>query len=61
MAKKPKPKNKNPSKKYTQYTVSGDNIEKAPFCPKCGPGIFLAKHKDRKTCGKCGYTIFEKK
>ncbi len=61
MAKKAKPKNKNPSKKYTQYTVSGDKIEKAPFCPKCGPGVFLAKHKDRKTCGKCGYTIFEKK
>ncbi|MBT3985104.1 30S ribosomal protein S27ae [archaeon] len=61
MAKKPKPKNKNPSKKHTKYTVSGDKIERAPFCPKCGPGIFLAQHKNRKTCGKCGYTIFEKK
>ncbi|MCA9478717.1 MAG: 30S ribosomal protein S27ae [Simkania sp.] len=25
-------------------------------CPKCGPGIFLADHKDRVSCGKCGYT-----
>lgn len=30
-------------------------------CPKCGPGVFLAAHKDRETCGKCGYTIFKDK
>ena len=24
-------------------------------CPKCGPGTFLAEHKDRLTCGKCNY------
>ena len=24
-------------------------------CPKCGPGVFLANHKDRLTCGSCGY------
>ncbi|MEM4634118.1 MAG: ribosomal S27a family protein [Candidatus Anstonellaceae archaeon] len=28
-------------------------------CPKCGSGIRLAEHKDRRACGKCGY--FEKK
>ncbi len=28
-------------------------------CPKCGAGIRLADHKDRRSCGKCGY--FEKK
>lgn len=28
-------------------------------CPKCGPGVHLAEHKDRRSCGKCGY--FEKK
>ncbi|MBM3229635.1 30S ribosomal protein S27ae [Candidatus Parvarchaeota archaeon] len=28
-------------------------------CPKCGPGTKLAAHKDRSSCGKCGY--FEKK
>jgi small subunit ribosomal protein S27Ae len=28
-------------------------------CPKCGSGIRLASHKDRHSCGKCGY--FEKK
>ncbi|VVB66673.1 30S ribosomal protein S27ae [Candidatus Gugararchaeum adminiculabundum] len=28
-------------------------------CPKCGTGVFLAEHADRRSCGKCGY--FEKK
>lgn len=27
-----------------------------PFCPRCGPGVFLALHPNRKTCGKCGYS-----
>jgi len=31
------------------------------FCPRCGPGVFLAEHKDRFSCGKCGYTEFKKK
>lgn len=25
------------------------------YCPKCGTGIKLAEHKDRLSCGKCGY------
>lgn len=25
------------------------------YCPKCGPGVRLAEHKDRISCGKCGY------
>ena len=29
-------------------------------CPKCGVGTFLAKHKDRESCGQCGYTEFAK-
>ena len=28
-------------------------------CPKCGAGVKLAEHKNRNSCGKCGY--FEKK
>lgn len=24
-------------------------------CPKCGKGFRLAEHKDRRSCGKCGY------
>jgi len=40
------------SKRYDKYK---DGKATQPFCPKCGPGIFLAAHKDRRTCGKCGY------
>lgn len=60
MAKK-KVKNKLTSKKYKKYKIQGNSIEREPFCPKCGPGNFLAMHKDRKTCGLCGYTVFDKK
>ena len=38
------------------YKVAGDKLERASrFCPKCGPGIFMANHKDRYTCGACKY------
>jgi ubiquitin-small subunit ribosomal protein S27Ae len=47
-------KNKVPSKKFSKYQSGKAD----GFCPKCGPGIFLGKHKDRKSCGKCGYAIF---
>ena len=53
MAKK-KTKNHTPTKRYARYK-SG---KAEGYCPKCGPGIFLASHKDRKSCGKCGYTEF---
>lgn len=35
-------------------------VLKAQTCPKCGPGVVLARHKDRNSCGKCGYTEFKK-
>jgi small subunit ribosomal protein S27Ae len=61
MAKKKAPKPKRPSKKYSLYQISGDKIErKNRSCPKCGAGIFLAKHNDRLVCGKCHYTEFVK-
>jgi small subunit ribosomal protein S27Ae len=25
-------------------------------CLKCGAGVRLAEHKDRRSCGKCGYS-----
>jgi len=34
-------------------------IAKREFCPKCGAGYRLAEHKDRRTCGKCGYTAIK--
>ncbi len=39
---------KQKTKKHKPY-APGKN------CPKCGPGFRLADHKNRRTCGKCGY------
>jgi len=30
-------------------------------CPRCGRGYFMAEHKDRQSCGNCGYTTFKTK
>ncbi|MDP9290392.1 MAG: 30S ribosomal protein S27ae [Thermoproteota archaeon] len=27
-------------------------------CPRCGKGVFMAEHRDRYSCGKCGFTEF---
>lgn len=53
--------NKPASKKYKMYSVEGDALKREKYCPRCGPGIFLMKTKDRAYCGKCHYTEFEKK
>jgi small subunit ribosomal protein S27Ae len=66
---KPKPAaaKKGPAKKEAAaksdyYAVSGSKVDrKRRNCPKCGPGVFLAEHKDRNACGKCGYTEFKTK
>ena len=45
--------------KWSKYSIDdGKLVRKAEFCPNpnCGPGIFLALHSDRKSCGRCGYT-----
>ena len=49
----------NPNSRHSKYSIEGGKlIRKAPFCPQpsCGEGIFLARHADRWSCGKCGYT-----
>ncbi len=44
------------TKKSEKYDLSQETIKrKTKFCPKCGPGVFMAEHKDRFSCGKCGY------
>ena len=41
------------------YEVKGDSLKRnRDFCPRCGPGVWLSKHKERLYCGKCGYTSF---
>lgn len=61
MAKKQK-KPRKPSQVWKVYEAKGGTLtRKASFCPKCGPGVFMAKHKDRVNCGKCGYTEMSSK
>ena len=56
-----KPQKKKQKGADTLYEVSGNSLKrKNRNCPKCGKGYFLAAHKDRLTCGKCGYTEFTK-
>lgn len=61
----PKKEVKKKEKAYSKsgsYKVEGDKITRTkPVCPKCGPGVFMATHKDRVSCGNCGYTEFSKK
>jgi ubiquitin-small subunit ribosomal protein S27Ae len=44
------------------YDISGESISrKNRTCPKCGPGMFMGKHRDREVCGSCGYVEFTSK
>lgn len=60
---KKKHKNKKTSERWKKYKINGDKITRDSTCPRCGPGIFLAKSKtgDRVYCGKCHYTEFATK
>ena len=47
-------------KKRELFKVEGEQIVRLRrHCPKCGDGVFLAEHKNRMSCGKCGYTEFK--
>jgi len=54
-------KPKKTSAKYKKYKVEGDKVVRGKSCPKCGVPVYLAQHKNRLTCGKCGYTEFTSK
>jgi small subunit ribosomal protein S27Ae len=47
--------------KYYKITDDGKLIRLNSFCPRCGPGFFMAQNYDRFTCGACGYTEFKKR
>ena len=37
------------------HTAYDNGKAKNKSCPKCGDGVFMAEHKDRRTCGRCKY------
>jgi small subunit ribosomal protein S27Ae len=44
------------------FKVEGNKLTRTrKHCPKCGPGVFMAEHANRVSCGKCGYTEFKRK
>jgi small subunit ribosomal protein S27Ae len=44
---------------HKYYKISGDKITRLHrLCSRCGKGVFMSEHKDRRTCGKCGLTEF---
>lgn len=44
--------------KWNKYSIGEDGKlqRKSEFCKICGPGVFMAIHANRKSCGRCGYT-----
>ncbi len=47
-------------KRHTYYKIDGTSaVAQKKNCPRCGPGVHMADHKDRLACGKCGYTEFK--
>jgi len=61
MAAKSKKPVKSLPKRSEYFKIEGDKVvPQRRYCPRCGPGVFMGEHKDRVTCGKCGYTEFKK-
>ena len=45
---------------YKYYKIKGEKAEKVrKECNRCGKGVFMSEHKNRRTCGKCGLTEFK--
>ena len=45
---------------HTLYQVEGEKVTRLrPTCERCGTGYFMANHKDRYTCGHCGFTRYK--
>ena len=60
--KAPKPEKKKKEEKgvFKLYKVEQDKlIRLRPICERCGPGFFMADHKNRYTCGHCGFTRYK--
>ena len=44
---------------HTYFKIDGDKISRLKkICVRCGKGVYMSEHKDRRTCGKCTDTEF---
>ena len=62
-AEKPKAEKKKKEEKgvHTLYKVEGEKVTRLrPTCERCGTGYFMGDHKDRYTCGHCGFTRYKR-
>jgi small subunit ribosomal protein S27Ae len=45
---------------HVLYKIENDKVTRLrPTCERCGSGYFMANHKDRYTCGHCGFTRYK--
>jgi small subunit ribosomal protein S27Ae len=61
-AEKPKGLKKKKEEKgvHAMYKIEGEKVTRThPTCERCGTGYFMADHKDRYTCGHCGFTRYK--
>jgi len=59
---KPKREKKRRQEKgvHAIYKIEGEKVSRLrPTCERCGPGYFMGDHKDRYTCGHCGFTRYK--
>jgi len=58
--KKTEKKKKDEKGVHALYKIEGDKVTRLrPTCERCGVGYFMANHKDRYTCGHCGFTRYK--
>jgi small subunit ribosomal protein S27Ae len=45
---------------HALYKIENDKVTRLrPTCERCGSGYFMANHKNRYTCGHCGFTRYK--
>ena len=44
---------------YQYYKIDGEKFTRnKKICSRCGKGVYMSEHKNRRTCGKCANTEF---
>ena len=49
------------SEAHKHYKIEeGKAVKIKKECERCGDANYMAEHKDRWTCGRCGFTIYKR-